>query len=278
METKIYDYIIIGAGISGLLTAKELQHHFEVIVLEKSRGLLGRITEFRDRQNSFLKGVSQFKAQHNEVINLLNKIEMNPDSENVFHFDRDSRTKLKNEFSDVNILKQARVIHIEEDDQKLFQVKYNHAGEEKELTSRAIILSGPVPQMIELLEQFNIKEIEESLKAISYEKISIVCDLKNREKLDRINDLKLVNLAKGVYQVDFDFNSKEELDNAISASPDTFHTHFWKYGNCQNPLSKSFLSNNNLYFIGDGFANGGMEGAILSSMALINNLTISKER
>lgn len=278
METKVYDYIIIGAGLSGLLTAKELQQHSDVIVLEKSRGLLGRITEFRDGQHSFLKGVTQFKAQQNDVVNLLNKFKINSDSKNLFHFDRDSRLRLKNEFSDLNVLKQARVVHLKKDDQQLFQVKFDHAGLEKELSSRAIILSGPVPQMVELLEQSNIKDIDESLKGIVYEKISIVCDLKNREKLDQINDLNLVNLAKGVYQVDSDFNSKEELDNALNGCKDSFHTHFWKYGNCRSPLSKSFFSINNMYFIGDGFANGGIEGAILSSMALTNNLATSKER
>lgn len=74
---KIYDLLIMGAGISGLITAQQLQHHpLRVGVLDKSRGVGGRLATRRwTGTNNLLyrvdHGAQYFTIRHPKAETLL---------------------------------------------------------------------------------------------------------------------------------------------------------------------------------------------------------------
>ena len=63
---------IIGAGISGVVLAQNLQKHFEIEVFEKSRGCGGRMSTRHAEDFSFDHGVQFFTAKNAEFRNFLN--------------------------------------------------------------------------------------------------------------------------------------------------------------------------------------------------------------
>jgi renalase len=62
---------IIGAGISGLVLAKNLKDYFEIKVFEKSRGVGGRMSTRRDNDFVFDHGAQSFCARSREFQNFL---------------------------------------------------------------------------------------------------------------------------------------------------------------------------------------------------------------
>lgn len=65
---KVYDFIIVGAGISGLALAKKLTaQNRKVLVLEKSRSVGGRLATRRDADASYDHGAQFYKIQKDEV-------------------------------------------------------------------------------------------------------------------------------------------------------------------------------------------------------------------
>ena len=62
---KIYDCIVIGAGISGLFAANRLQTEgLEVLVLDKGRGLGGRMATRRISSGVFDHGAQFFTVKN----------------------------------------------------------------------------------------------------------------------------------------------------------------------------------------------------------------------
>ena len=70
----IFDYVIIGGGISGLYTHLELLRRdktLKCILLEKADYYGGRIYQYSDKEVSFPAGAARFNKSHTRVIKLL---------------------------------------------------------------------------------------------------------------------------------------------------------------------------------------------------------------
>ena len=138
------------------------------------------------------------------------------------------------------------------------------------------------------LEKSKIKKIEK----VHYANKSVICaiddnDIKNLKQNSGVSLLSdnpdgAVFVVNDQMALDQKIDSKERLVefvakslsiDLIEVSSPRFHIHFWKYSNCINPLNDDFYSiDNEIFFIGDSFSNGGAQGAWLSANALANEI------
>jgi len=70
----IYDYIIVGCGISGLYSAFLLNKNYKIIVLEKNNYIGGRILETQFHNTTIKLGAGIAQEKSSNVINLLKKL------------------------------------------------------------------------------------------------------------------------------------------------------------------------------------------------------------
>ena len=70
INTKLPSCLIIGGGISGLIAATELKrNNFEVTILDKGRGIGGRLATRRIKHSVDIEGIFDYGAQHFTVNN-----------------------------------------------------------------------------------------------------------------------------------------------------------------------------------------------------------------
>lgn len=158
---EVYDFIIIGAGISGLALAKKLtaQNH-KVLVLEKSRSVGGRLATRRDADASYDHGAQFYKIQKNDVSEhdqLWNKAGVSEvwfsESDTLFKSSPKGMTALaKTLAQNLEIAFNEKLTH--------FVLPSAQANSEIHLTcesgqsylAKKIILSAPLPQSLDLLK------------------------------------------------------------------------------------------------------------------------------
>ena len=79
---KKYDLVIIGAGISGLYCATQLQKKFsKILIIEKSNRIGGRIytrkINISDQQYIFEEGANRFSKYHSKLMKLIKDLDLN---------------------------------------------------------------------------------------------------------------------------------------------------------------------------------------------------------
>ncbi|MDJ0621522.1 MAG: FAD-dependent oxidoreductase [Desulfocapsaceae bacterium] len=158
----IYDVIIVGAGIAGLTAARKLQSYGRrILVLEKSRGVGGRMATRRSGDAAFDHGAQFITARENNFINWLNTLEERGVVAKWFSGesgeDRHPRWRgvpgmnamAKHLSKGIDIRLESKVIALEKQGYDWHVHFQNH---EYHITSTAILLTPPVPQTLELLE------------------------------------------------------------------------------------------------------------------------------
>jgi len=76
----IYDYIIVGGGISGLFMAYKLsQTDNDVLLLESSNRLGGRLLTKVENGVQFELGGARISSKHTKVLSLLKEFELDKD-------------------------------------------------------------------------------------------------------------------------------------------------------------------------------------------------------
>ena len=77
---SIYDYIIVGGGISGLFMAYKLADTGkDILLLESSNRLGGRIYTKKEKGVQFELGASRVSANHTKTMNLINELDLQED-------------------------------------------------------------------------------------------------------------------------------------------------------------------------------------------------------
>lgn len=66
--------LIVGAGIAGLMAARQLQDQFEVTILDKSRGVGGRMATRRLAESPFDHGAQYFTARDESFVSLVGQL------------------------------------------------------------------------------------------------------------------------------------------------------------------------------------------------------------
>jgi renalase len=158
---KKYDHLIIGAGLTGIELARLLRAKGQsVILLEKSRGLGGRISTRRIDNEGFDHGALYL----DEAISELNRTLI---STPLGYYRESGMNQLMKD------LAQGLLI---ERDHKVSELKKNAEGwtviceNGSRFEATQVTLTAPVPQVLELLKQNNLIQNHHSLFEVQYSK------------------------------------------------------------------------------------------------------------
>ncbi|MDO9181047.1 MAG: FAD-dependent oxidoreductase [Bacteriovorax sp.] len=304
------DYIIIGAGLSGLATAKSITEFGlgSALVLEKSKGVGGRMATRRTLATRFDHGAQFYRLKNdiNEFHQLWNKNELSHQwfvSPIGNHWcAREGMTTLAKVLAqrqEVQLEKQIESIHFENNTWTIISDK-NEKWE-----CHNLILTAPLPQSILLLEKNGI-EISAELKNITYSKALIaLVTLKDTLAFSPHGYVEYIEgdffsitdqVAKGVSTIpaltitmsaefsekEFEnINEAEVLAKIIKKFLVKYPTaeiigselKKWRYCKPSSTYSNPFAQvSPKLFLIGDAFGGSSLIGAIRSSKALCEHL------
>ena len=228
--------IIVGAGLSGLIAAHRLQQNGKkVLLLEKSKGLGGRMATRRDENATFDHGAQFFKVsrQYEEPKNYLGFIEdsckknwLQPWFENeksLYLAAQGGLTTLaKNLALGLEIKKEQKVVKITQHSASL-EVACESG---QQFVCDQLILSAPLPQSLELLKASQIS-YDSQLEAVVYAK-ALIGLLELAENWSKAPYLESVN--ENIFSI------SEQKSKAVSSataltltmSPAFSETHFAK--------------------------------------------------
>lgn len=243
------NYIIVGAGISGLSLAKKLN---DVVVLEKSRAIGGRIASRR------------------------------LDSVSVDHGSPDVPHELMKEIAhDLTIHKEWEV--------SSFTASADgydiHSSSGKTLSAKNIIFSSPAPQTKLILQKSGIEatflndvsyhsEIQFMVLAPFRTNLSVLKEwltVKRLTAVDESNALVFFTLKPEFLDIFMEI-SKEDIKhfflNAIEGKVIDSHAHKWKYSqvrSCIDPKYQLVLKPQNIFLMGDYFGINGVDTSLKSA-------------
>ncbi len=304
------DFIIIGAGASGLYLANELakKNSGSILVLEKSRGVGGRMATRRTLETRFDHGAQFYRLKedskkiHEEwVEGQVNHLWF--DSNLGHHWcAKEGMTALAKVISkkfDVQTEKQISSIEKTAEGYKLTSDK------KESFEGRQVVLTAPLPQALILLDKSQITYPVE-LKSITYTKALIgLITLKSKLPLNPYGYLEHERgdffsisdqEAKGISHIPAltltmspEFSEKyfDEADEALvldqilnsfkglypEAEIKGAELKKWRYCQALKKAESMFLElSPRLYLIGDAFGGSSLLGAFRSAQALANNL------
>jgi renalase len=272
--------IIIGAGLTGLLLAQKLTNSAkECVILEKSKGLGGRIATRRINDKGLDHGAAYFSSNNNFLKNLSELSLTAIQSDRGLYINGGMVQIAKKLSSNLNVLKEKKVISLTHSSDKW--LLKTEDGSSFECTK--IVLTAPVPQALELLSQSGLHpEADHSICSIKYTKaLVLLVILKNRPEVLHLNsskDFEAIAMKERdlhpqgvVIQMSPDFSERmfEESDESIISQIqlslekaglpanqiETFELKKWRYSTPLSSFKAPFLELfPNLFLSGDGFA------------------------
>lgn len=295
----INEYLIIGAGLSGLTLALELKKAGkQVLILEKSKGVGGRIATRRinnlgvDHGAPYLKGhpelfelIKHFQIQHGKIA-----------SEGIY-LEGGMTTLPKIMAEHLPVIKDEKVIHIEFLN-GIWKCKCEKGNVHQ---AKKLIITSPLPQAIELLETSEIDfSYKLDLKSVNYAKGLLGIFLIDEEALIKqklpenvhsVLSMKTRNLNPQAWVIrttekfsEKNFNKPDEenlsqieslIVRCFGQSPKISHSELkkWRYVTPTSVIPHPFLEvQRSLFLIGDGFLYPDIRGALLSAKGLAENL------
>lgn len=303
-----FEILVIGAGISGLTVARALHEQgLSVAVLEKSRGLGGRLATRRDENGLWDHGIPWLSDAVRREWGSLNPqdwIQVKKLSEPFWAHPRGMTQIAKDLAEPLTIFRQCRAIRLSWDtDSKRWSVDTDsHSA----FSCSVLILSAPAPQNVELLEKSNLLESSESLNTLRniqyrpqivalgslYDPETILWKSTHQEPFELLIDQKMKGLhtSEGYFAAYLDETwsrkyfdlpdsevsqlIQELLEHRYGIHPQHIQVKRWRYSQCKNPLKETYLKSSALplYMIGDAFAQGGILGALKSASSLALSL------
>ena len=299
------DQIIIGAGMTGLTLAHRLQAQNQTtLVLEKSRGLGGRMATRRDEKNTYDHGAQFYKTSRERALIPWHSAWTESGFSHLW-FERDGKSfwcshkgmtaLAKNLASSVSVELNEKAVLIKKVDHK-----YQVIGESQKFwTADRLFLTCPLPQSLDLLDQSAIA-FEPKLRDINYAKalvglfqLSGSLDLDYQENVSdalfSISNQKSKGMSEdlcvtAVMQPDwaekyFDFPDVEVLkliENEFlkvvskSVSIQKSQLKKWRFSHPKQTYEKKYyqVPGHQIYLAGDALGGPSLLGAVESALAL----------
>jgi len=262
---KVYSYIIIGSGISGAVMSSLLtQKGMGNLVLDKAKGVGGRIASRRIHDQSFNHGVHEFSIDPKQE-SLLKDVFDESDLIKTsigYQFETPATAAIKKVLLKSEVKKDTKVIGIQKND--LYEIKIE-TGEI--FKTENIIITVPAPQAIELRKDLNPEELIRDLSHVQYTKrIILFSNLENPS-------MKLMDDSfSNAY---FESSDQDILETEGSGQFDSVKK--WRYEKVLRGLEQDYFSKNGLHLIGDlfqGNLNNGVGSALSSAFALAKHLRL----
>ena len=199
--------LIIGAGLAGLSAANDLQRSgYKVLVVDKGRGLGGRLAGRRIGNATFDHGAQFMTTRHSRFVEEVNRwvdagvaeqwyasVPGQPNSHIRYRGVPTMTAIAKNMAEGMNILRAARVTHVAQSD-KIWIASLDNGTT---ISADALLITSPVPQTIELLATGNIqlpKDKCDRLNNIVYEScIAVMAVLDSPSKIPAPGALMLAD-------------------------------------------------------------------------------------
>lgn len=284
------DVIIIGAGLSGLLLARSLKR--ENIILEKSRGVGGRIATRRIDDQGFDHG-APFLKDDPIVQELLNKFQIPFKTSTSGLSIEGPMTKIPKLIAEgLNIQKMSRAeIIVKEENGWMIKTD---SGDEYHC--KDLVITAPLPQALELLKKNNIQYLQE-LDHLHYSKAVMALIVtysgelpekpvnENIHSVLSMNQRKLhprghiIRASEKLSDELYDCNDQTILESLLKGysfeqNVEHLEVKKWKYVLPQTSLPYPFLEvQNHLYLTGDAFLYPDVRGSILGAKALGEKLS-----
>lgn len=304
---KIWDNIIIGAGLSGLMLARRLlQNGSEVLIIEKSKSVGGRMATRRDGDAAFDHG-----AQHSSVglIQYFTEDFWKPwvviNGETKYSVSEGLNKVGKYLAQGLEVRLNEKVINLKFEDCTTLELESGST-----FKARRVYIACPVPQSLELLKMANIS-YPVSLNQIQYAK-ALVSLIRLDSESEHINNFKYEeNVGNGIFSVS---NQKskgvsESLAFTVVMDPKFSERYFddddagnlflieksfasflqskfninefdfkvvrsqlkkWRYSHPLGHFGAEYfaLPEKNIFLIGDGFAGGSLVRSAASALAV----------
>jgi hypothetical protein len=169
-STNLYDIAIVGAGLAGLTCAKQLQQQGDrVIVLDKSRGVGGRVSTRRINQTYVDHGLPYLEIQGKQTENLIQQLTqaniIRSWEGEIYQLDIQNNlqptTPVKRYLAPQGINAIAKYLATSLEIKKQFQVTTIQAKEQtwqildrsnNQINAKAVVMAIPAPQALTILE------------------------------------------------------------------------------------------------------------------------------
>jgi predicted NAD/FAD-dependent oxidoreductase len=285
----MHDVIIIGAGISGMYLARELTKKGKnVVVLEKARGVGGRIANRRVANFAFNQGLRQFELKENKLLDLLKLADKCDVENNVATFNSNINSWMKNLAGGLDIRNEQKVLEIQCD-----QPEIEITTDKEIFKTKKLVITAPGPQASELLKSVGETAFLDQAKygssifvmAVYAKEVDIAPLL---DTLEIIKTENKDNLTGYLFKIKEDFMNKwltidrEKLKGLIKEEllvkaqpPEDFHVHRWLYSQVDQSINKenqNQFSDKGIYLCGDYFGDDGVNSSIASAERILNQL------
>ncbi len=206
INTRLPSCLIVGGGISGLIAATELKrNNFEVTILDKGRGIGGRLATRRIKHSVDIEGIFDYGAQHFTVNNPKfqawldewieqdivekwsqglpiadGKIEDN--NQSYYRGIEGNRSIAKYLAKDLDVHTSTKIISLTWHDSKWILNAENGASFEGHI----LIMTPPIPQSLALIDSSEITlppELKKRLEQVVYDKCIAVLALLEKPSL-----------------------------------------------------------------------------------------------